>query len=369
MIKTDRKTLLKIGGGIFLLYLCIYYWPAVSGFISTVAGAAFPLLLGGIIAYVINILMAFYERHWFPHTEKRALIRSRRGVCLILALITLCAIIALVIGLVLPQLISCVSLIVAEAPGVIAELIAWLDRLEFMPEDIISALKSIDWQSKIGDLAGILSAGVGNVMNVLISTVTAVFSGVVSTFLALIFAIYLLLSKDRLSRQVNRVMTRYLKEPVCAKIHYFAEILDDCFRRYIVGQCTEAAILGGLCVLGMWLLRLPYATMIGALIAFTALIPVAGAYIGGCIGAFMILTVSPVKAIIFVVFLIVLQQIEGNLIYPRVVGNSIGLPALWVLAAITVGGGVLGIGGMLLAVPLTATLWRILRNDLDRQSQ
>jgi len=140
--------------------------------------------------------------------------------------------------------------------------------------------------------------------------------------------------------------------------------MNKSFHNFIVGQCTEAVILGSLCMVGMWVLRFPYAVMIGVLIGFTALIPIAGAYIGAGVGAFMIFTVSPFKAVLFLVFIVVLQQLEGNLIYPRVVGNSIGLPGIWVLAAITIGGGILGIGGMLLAVPLTATIYKLLREDI-----
>ena len=143
-------------------------------------------------------------------------------------------------------------------------------------------------------------------------------------------------------------------------------ILDDCFHRYIVGQCTEAVILGALGSAGMVILRLPYALMVGALVAFTALIPVAGAYIGAAVGAIMILTVDPVKALIFLVFLVILQQLEGNLIYPKVVGSSMGLPGIWVLAAVTVGGGLAGILGMLLGVPLAAVVYRIIRDDVRK---
>ena len=145
-------------------------------------------------------------------------------------------------------------------------------------------------------------------------------------------------------------------------------MLNNSFHNYIVGQCTEAVILGILCTIGMLILRLPYASMIGALIAFTALIPVAGAYIGAGVGAFMILTVSPVKALVFLIFLVVLQQLEGNIIYPKVVGSSIGLPGIWVLAAVTVGGGILGIGGMLLGVPVTAALYQIIKDDIKERT-
>lgn len=152
------------------------------------------------------------------------------------------------------------------------------------------------------------------------------------------------------------------------KITYVLSIMNDCFRKYIVGQCTEAVILGLLCIIGMLILQLPYATMIGALIALTALIPVAGAYIGAVVGAFMILTVSPIKALFFLIFLVVLQQLEGNIIYPKVVGSSLGLPGIWVLAAITVGGGIMGIFGMLIGVPIVAAIYRIVKNDVNKSA-
>lgn len=203
-------------------------------------------------------------------------------------------------------------------------------------------------------------------MDVVVNVVSRVFSGIVTGLLAIIFSLYLLIGKDKLSSQCERVMKRYMKKTWYEKTVYVLRILNDCFGKYIVGQCTEAVILGLLCTLGMLIFRFPYATMIGALIAFTALIPVAGAYIGGAIGAFMVLTVSPVKAVLFVVFLVILQQIEGNLIYPRVVGSSIGLPGIWVLAAVTVGGGVMGIFGMLLGVPIAAAIYRMLRDDINK---
>ena len=192
-------------------------------------------------------------------------------------------------------------------------------------------------------------------------------SSTVTIFLAVIFSIYLLSGREKLGNQFDRIMTRHMKNSVYTKTKYILSVLNDCFHIYIVGQCTEAVILGVLCTLGMLLLRIPYATMMGSVIAFTALIPVAGAYIGGAVGAFLILMESPIKAIIFLVFLVILQQLEGNLIYPRVVGSSMGLPAIWVLAAVTIGGGVMGITGMLLGVPLAAVLYRLLREDVNRK--
>ena len=162
-------------------------------------------------------------------------------------------------------------------------------------------------------------------------------------------------------------MEHYLKPAWNEKIRYVVGIFDNSFHKFIVGQCIEAVVLGVLCIIGMTILRLQYAMMIGTLIGFTALIPVAGAYIGAGVGAFMILTVSPVQALIFLVFVVILQQLEGNLIYPKVVGSSIGLPGVWVLAAVTVGGGIMGITGMLLGVPTVAAVYQLIRNDLNKE--
>lgn len=365
-MKFNLKTLFKLGISVFVLFLCIYHWPSVFAFILTVLGAASPLIVGCALAFILNILMGFYEKHYFKKSKNISLQKSRRPVCLILAILTLLAIIAVVISLVLPQLISCVKHIISVLPSAINNVIEALSKSEYISKDLVATLSSIDWRSKIGEIANTLFSGLGSVVDVVVSTITSVFTGVVTAFIGIIFAAYLLLQKETLARQGDKLMQRYLKESVMNKIKYVLSILNDCFRRYIIGQCTEAVILGVLCTLGMLILGLPYATMIGAFIAFTALIPIAGAYIGASVGAFMIVMVSPVKALVFLIFIVVLQQLEGNLIYPRVVGSSIGLPGIWVLAAITIGGGVMGVGGMLLGVPLAATIYRIIKNDVNK---
>jgi len=351
---------------IFLLYLCHPLLVGAAGVIGSAIGAAGPLIIGCVIAYLINILMSFYERHYFPKTTKSAVIKSRRPVCMIAAMVTLIAVIALIIVLIVPQLTACVQLLAAQIPEALRSLVIWIEKLDILPEDIIGFLSSIDWQEKLSQLIGVLTSGISDVVGAVAGVLSSVFSGIVTAFLGIIFAVYLLAGKEKLGRQCKKLMKRYMRHNWYDKIMYALDIMNDCFHRYIVGQCTEAVILGVLCTLGMWLLRLPYAAMIGSLIAFTALIPVAGAYIGGGIGAFMIFTVSPIKAVIFVVFLIILQQLEGNIIYPRVVGTAMGLPGIWVLAAVTVGGGIMGIGGMLIGVPLAATVYRMLRNDVNK---
>ena len=343
-MKLSWKDCLKIGVSVFVLYLCIHHWPRALSLAGTVVGASMPLILGGCMAYVVNILMNFYEDRWFPASKNAAVIGSRRVVCMVLAYLSVIALVVLIVALIVPQLVSCVQILLSEIPGAMTRIVAFIERL---------------------DIVKTLTSGVSNVMGAVISTVSSVFSALVTGLLAVIFSIYILLEREDLRRQFGKLMRRYLSPKWQGRLCYFLHTVDDCFHRYIVGQCLEAVIIGVLCACGMALLRLPYATMVGALVGFTALIPVAGAYIGAGVGAFMILTVDPIKALIFLVFLVILQQLEGNLIYPKVVGSSLGLPGIWVLAAVTVGGGIMGIGGMLLGVPLAAAAYRMIRDEVN----
>lgn len=365
-MKLSWKTCLQIGLSVFFLYLCIHYWTDVADVTGTLIKAASPLLIGCVVAYIVNILMTFYEKFCFRNASTRGALRLRRAVCIVLAFLTLFALVALIVWLTISQLVPCVQLILAELPGFLENAAVRLREWGILPEEIAASILENDWRSQISQIVQMVSAGLGSVVDVLVKTVSLVFSGVVSALLSLFFAIYLLASKEVLVRQIHRVITRYLKEAWYQKFMHVLGVFDECFHRFIVGQCTEAVILGVLCALGMWILRLPYAAMIGALTAFTALIPLIGSYVGCVVGAFMIFTQSPVKAVVFIIFLIVLQQIEGNLIYPKVVGNSIGLPGIWVLAAVTVGGGVLGVTGMLIGVPFAAALYRLLREDVQK---
>ncbi len=364
-MKLSWRDCLKIGVSIFVLYLCIHLWPNAVSLAGTVIGAASPLILGAGIAYVVNILMSFYERNWFPASKNAAVNSSRRVVCMVLAYLSLVAVVVLIVALIVPQLVSCVQILLSEIPGAMTKVVAFIESLDIVPQDLIAPLLAIDWQSKLLSILETLTSGVTNVMGAVISTVSSVFSALVTGLLAVIFSIYILLERETLKAQFGKLLRRFLSPKWQGRYCYVLHTVDDCFHRYIVGQCLEAVIIGVLCALGMGLLRLPYATMVGALVGFTALIPVAGAYIGAGVGAFMILTVDPWQAVIFLVFLVILQQLEGNLIYPKVVGSSLGLPGIWVLAAVTVGGGILGIGGMLLGVPLAAAAYRILRDDVN----
>lgn len=363
------KNCLKIGLTVFLLFLAVHYWEPVVNITKRVISASTPILIGLVIAYIINILMVFYEKRFFERTENKTLQKAKIPVCMLLAILSFILIISLITGLVVPELTSCISLLISDIPPAMEALLKSELFIELAPEDLYAQLNGIDWKSLMNEMMKFVSTGLGSTVGAVVSAVSTVASNVVTGVLAFIFAIYFLLGKESLMSQSKRVMKNYLSEKVVRKVNYVLSVVNDSFHRYIVGQFTEAIILGALCAAGMLVFRFPYAGMIGALIGFTALIPVAGAYIGGIVGFVMILTISPVKALLFIVFLLVLQQLEGNLIYPKVVGGSLGLPAIWVLAAVTIGGSLMGIMGMLIGVPIAASVYRLIRDDMRRKEQ
>lgn len=369
MKKIETKNLLKIAGVIFALYLCIHYWSGAATILKTAFAAVLPLLIGTAVAYPLDILASFFERHLLSKSDNKLIVRTRRGLAVTLALVSLVSIVTVIIALVVPQLTKCIKMLIDEIPDALSFIVAQLDKFEFVPDDIIGFLSGIDWQSKITGIISTVTSGVGSVMSVVISTVSTVVSGVTTTVLAVIFAIYVLLSKDKLITQLKTLIKHYLPEKFTEKLYYVSSVANDSFHKFIVAQCTEAIILGSLCTLGMFILRLPYAAMIGAVTVVTAFIPVVGALLGGAVGAFLIFMESPVKALIFIVFIVLLQQIEGDLIYPKVVGNSMGLPSIWVLAAVTVGAGMFGVLGMLLSVPAASTVYRLIKNDVARKDE
>lgn len=361
MSQPSTRTIVTVAVAAFAVYLGIYYWPAISGFLGLLASSLAPLALGLCVAYPLNILMSFFERHVLPGVSEGPVARVRPVACLVAAMLVLVLVVAVVARLVIPQLVDCVRLLVTELPDAAAWLYDWLASSGLVTpermEGLAATLEGIEWREAAESVLSVAAKGVA-------SAVGGVVSGVANFFLGVVFAAFVLLNKRRLSLQLGLLMDRYLSERVRARVRYVAGVADECFHRFLVGQCTEAVILGVLCAVGMALLGLPHAMMIGALTAFMALIPIVGALLSGAVGAFLILMESPVQALVFLVFIVVLQQLEGDLIYPHVVGSSIRLPGIWVLAAVTVGGGAFGILGMFLGVPLAAVAYRLLRNDV-----
>ncbi len=367
-MKLDWKTCLRIGVTVFLIYCAIHFLPAAMGVVGAFLSAMSSIFIGAVIAYLINILMSCYERHYFPRlSHKRFIAKTRRPVCLTGALVSLIAVVVLVCLLIIPELIECVMTIVSVIPPFINKALELADDISWIPQEVIAALEAIDWKGLLDKAIAIVTSGVGDFFSVVTKALSSIFSVIVTSLFAVIFSFYLLSGRDRIKNGACRLIDAYLPKKLGKKLVHLGSVFNDCFHRYIVGQCIEAVILGALCTIGMIIFRLPYASMIGALIAFTALIPIAGAYIGAGVGAFMILTVSPIKALFFLIYIVVLQQLEGNIIYPRVVGTSIGLPGIWVLFAVTVGGGLYGVVGMLLGVPLVAAVYRLVKEDLAKR--
>lgn len=369
MEKITSKKLWKAGFILGVIYLCITYLHEIGAFIGTLLGVLSPLITGCIIAFVLNLLMKRLESWYFPHSQNQFVIKSRRPVCIFLSMLTWALILALICTLVIPELVSSFTLIGKEIPPTLEWLYHFVsDNLDGIPslQQMLLNL-NLNWSVLVQKLLSYISLGVGDVINTALAVITGVFGLLTNLLIGVIFALYLLLDKERLLRQFSRLFEAHLKPKKYQQFLRLMQIAHESFSSYIVGQFTEAIILGLLCTAGMFLLRLPYAAMTGAVVGATALIPIVGAYIGAGIGAFMILTVDPMKALFFLIFLIILQQIEGNFIYPKVVGTSVGLPGIWVLAAVIVGGGLFGILGMVLGVPLAATIYKVLKNRVSRK--
>ncbi len=363
--RADRAVLIYICLAAVLI-LGIRYFEEVVGWISRLWNVMFPLIMGLAIAYVLNIILVRVERFYFPGSKNRFINASRRGVGIVVSILLILGIFALVGGLVIPELIKAFGLIGRNVPVFMEDVAVWLE--EHSRVDAVKYLEGLDWDDLAQKAIAAARSGLGSVLGSTISVVGSVVGSVINFFIGLIFGIYILSGKEKLASQLRRILSAYVGRETVEKLRTVYHTADETFSSFIIGQCTEAVILGTLCTVGMLLLRFPYAPMIGAFIGATALIPIVGAYLGAAVGAFMILTVDPIKAVLFVLFIVVLQQLEGNLVYPKVVGSSIGLPGIWVLAAVTVGGGLMGIGGMLLGVPVAATAYKLLGKDVDRRN-
>ncbi|WP_338489099.1 AI-2E family transporter [Ruoffia tabacinasalis] len=350
-----------------LIVLAIVNFDRLKNIFSYLLTISMPIILGFIIAYVLNIPMVMLEKLYFPNSDSIVIKKTRRPVSILVSIIIITIVLIFILNLVIPQLISVFGRIIEIIPLLANGIQNWVIENEeiFPPLAEFVETFQIDWQNIVTNMISIANRFTTNIIETTLSTVGSVFSIVVNLFLSLMISLYVLMSKETLGRQFKILSETYLPERGHKGLMYVLEVTDFSFRHFITGEVLEALILGSLVTVGMWIFQFPYASMIGALTGVTALIPVLGAYISGAIGFIMIFVDSPIQALTFIVFIIVIQQLEGNLIYPRVVGGSIGLPGLWVLISITIGGGLLGIWGMLLAVPLVSTLFKLLKNDIE----
>ncbi len=358
---------------VFTLVILIGLWKynLIVDFLGFILNIIFPFLLGGAIAFILNVPMSFLENKLFGNAkeEGKPLKKLARPCSLTLTILCVIGMIVLVMFVVIPQLgstfVGLGKTIQDFTPGAMA----WVEEMFHNNKEVTALLGSlnVDWDKILDGVAAFFKNGAGNVLDTTMSAAKSIISSVTTFFIAFVFSCYILLQKEKLRVQVQKIFYAYLPKPTVGKILDICSLTYRTFSSFLAGQCVEALILGLMFFVTMGILRLPYALLVGVLIAFTALIPIFGAFIGCIVGAFLILMVNPVKAFTFVVMFLVLQQIEGNLIYPKVVGNSVGLPSIWVLAAVSIGGSLMGVVGMLVFIPLVSVVYILFRGDVYKR--
>lgn len=358
---------------IFIAFLAVMVCVIVQNFyvftklLSILLGALKPLLIGFFIAYIFNIVMKAFEKHYLPKSNSPFVVKTRRPICLVLSFTIAVAAIILISYIIVPEIVKAFGVLYDEIPPSFTKAKDYVtDKLNEYPE-IQKKIENLefDWASIAGKLSKVLTSGVAGILSSAWGIIGGVTSTLTNLVLGIIFAIYMLLRKDKLIRDINRLRRLWFSESVNRKTSHFMQTANETFQSFFVGQFIEAIILGTLCFIGMKILKLPYAAMSGTLVGVTAFIPIVGAFIGAGLSAFIILTENPMQALIFIIFLLILQQFEGNIIYPKVVGGTVGLPSIWTLAAVTIGGGLFGILGMLLGVPLAGTLYKLSFEKLE----
>lgn len=331
-----------------------------------------PFIIGGAIAFVLNIPMNFYEKNLFSKVKNKNVRRFSRPLSFLLSLISVGAVVAFVVLTVMPQLGRTVGQLAVQVPEFFENLYIQMDKYLASNPELLDQFKGLnlekmDWQTILTTVGNYLRSGVGSLISSSVNVASSIIGGVVNSLIAFIFAIYALIEKDKLQNQLRRILKAYAKEKVYNKVLSISSLLYKNFTAFISGQCLEAVILGTMFVVTMAIFRMPYALLVGVLIAFTALIPIVGAFIGCIVGAFLILVDTPQMALWFLILFFVLQQVEGQLIYPKVVGSSVGLPSIWVLVAVSVGGSLFGVPGMLIFIPLFSTFYVLLREDVNKR--
>lgn len=369
-IRQIRGLILFVAGIVLLL---LYSGSVLKG-LGVLLDILVPFLAGGAIAFVLNIPMRAIEEKLLGRWKGKWANRIKRPLSLFLSIVLIVAILAFVIIMVVPKLQETVVLLGVQVPVFAKELLAKLEEMASSDPALLEKLNElekvkIDWNALFDKAGGFLATGMGSVLNSAVVVASSIIGGVVNVFIAIVFAIYILAQKEKLSDQGHRILSAYLPAGVCSEVERVLSLLYRNFSNFISGQCLEAVILGTMFVVAMTILRFPYALLIGVLIAFLALIPIVGAFVGCFLGALLLLMNDPVQAVGFVVLFLVLQQIEGNLIYPHVVGGSVGLPSLWVLVAVSVGGSLFGIVGMLCFIPLVSTGYTLLRENVNARNQ
>lgn len=352
-----------------LLYLGVQHLDAVWGVVKNLFGLISPFVLGACIAFVLNVPMRAIEGKIEKISRGRK--KYTRPLSLVLTIVSVILVILIVLFVVVPELGATIVSLKDLVPPFLIKVQKMAEELFAENPEIVKQISSIklDWESILNEIIAFLKNGAGSFLNSTFTAAMSVVSGITNFGIGVVFACYILLQKEKLGVQVKKSLYAFVSVKKADRIIEICTLSHKTFASFLTGQCTEALILGSMFFVTMLILRLPYALLVGILIAFTALIPIFGAFIGCVISVFLILMVSPVKALVFVIMFFVLQQLEGNLIYPHVVGNSVGLPSIWVLVAVTLGGNVMGILGMIIFIPLISVLYTLFREEVYKRIQ
>lgn len=368
--KELMKQIILLMAAATVMVLIIINGSTVLKGIVICMGIIAPFLAGGAIAFILNIPMSALEKRLLYRMDGTRAARLKRPVGILATLLAVAGVLAAVISILVPNLSVTFSEIAKQFPVFLDEASRWIGGLNLpgiqLKGNILETL-SANIEGFNEKLAGFIQNGAGTLLGSTVHIVSSVVSTVVSSIIAFVFAIYVLAQKERLQRQSKRVLEAYVPEKYRNMILKVCGLLKTNFTNFITGQCLDALILGALFVIVLSVLRMPYALMIGVIIAFTALIPIVGAFLGCAVGVILILMVNPVKVLYFLIVFIILQQMEGKLIYPKIVGGSVGLPAIWVLVAIATGGSLFGVVGMLVFIPLVSTAYTLLKEDVNKR--
>ena len=366
MDKKQMKSIMLLILFTVMLYVGLQNIDVVLGVLGTMIGLVFPFILGGGIAFVLNVPMSFLERNIFGRgrlKNSRRAAKAARPVSLVLALLLVILIIMIAGFVILPELGNTVMGLGKGIETGIRNLQIWIDSTFQNNSAIVEWANSleIEPQKMVDSIMGVLQNGVNNILSSAVTVTVGIANTAMNASIAFVFACYILIQKEKLMIQAKKALFALLPEKTVEYLLHVCTLANNTFSRFVTGQCIEAVILGTMFFVAMTVFQFPYAMLVGVLIAFTALIPIFGAFIGCVISALLILLVSPMKALLFLILFLVLQQIEGNLIYPHVVGGSVGLPSVWVLVAVTVGGSLMGVAGMLIFIPLVSVIYALFR--------
>lgn len=364
--KMVMKYILIIAG----LTIVIFNFHALLSYISMIIGSFSNIIFAAMLAYVINIIMSRIE-NLLEKINHPTIQKLKRPLSLLLSIVVILLVFYTLIRLIVPEFVKAMSVLTQVLPTYFNQLQSFLTDVFSGIPNLSASIEAIqiDWKSLFSNVLSFAGNGIGSVIDTTFNLVSLITNSLFNFLLIFIFSLYLLLDKERFKRLYYRLIKIYLSKDQQNKLNQALSIIHQSFSSFIGGQCIEAVILGSLCTLGMIILRLPYAPMIGTLVGSINIIPIIGAYAGGAIGVFMVFTVSPQQAIIFLVYLCILQQIESNLIYPRVVGNSVGLPGVFVLASVMVFGTLAGIPGMFLGIPIVASVYKLSRLYIESKEK